>query len=753
MTDVHRKPSILDRVVLNAVQKEAIACDQWPQLVFAGAGSGKTRVLTAKIAYLIEHERVFPGNIFAATFTNKAAREMRERIEGLIGASCDGLWMGTFHSLCARILRREARFLGFSPAFTIYDTDDSLSQIKHVMKALELDERTIPPRRLLKSISDFKNNCTRPQDLDAAGVPFYQREIVRAYEMYQKHLQQQNAMDFDDLLTNTVVLFRSNPEVLQRYRDQFKYILVDEYQDTNTSQFQLIKALGQQHGRLFVVGDDDQSIYGWRGARIENILSFEKNFESAKVFKLEQNYRSTPQILDFANAAISCNVNRAQKKLWTACPKGDNVKLTAYVDDRQEAEGVADAITGLQRKGVKLGSMAILYRTNAQSRVFEDALRKRKLPYILVGGISFYERKEIKDCIAYLRLLVNPKDNVACDRILNVPARGLGPKAREMLVGLAREQRRSMLEVILSEDASQLGVRGQKGFEDLRTIFSLLIDLKNTNTSAANLLSEMLTVTGYLDALQAEESEEANDRVENINELVNTVAAWSKDNPGKPLELFLEEVSLVADIDSWKEADDAVNCMTLHCAKGLEFEVVFLVGLEDGLLPSRQNFDDAYLLEEECRLLYVGVTRAMKTLECSYAHQRWRFGSIMPMEQSRFLRSVDPNHYHFVDRSEVFEAPPRVVYAAPSARPGRTVRPGRPEPAAPPPTFPDYENQSQDAVQYRMGQHVMHKQYGPGKILSVSGFGPDLRLTILFNNGIRKKLMGRFANLEAITDD
>jgi DNA helicase-2/ATP-dependent DNA helicase PcrA len=747
MIEQIRRPSILERIVLNPVQKEAVACDRWPQLVFAGAGSGKTRVLTAKIAWLIEQKKVPPSAVFAATFTNKAAREMKTRIEGFINASCEGLWMGTFHSLCARILRREARYLGFSPSFTIYDTDDQISQIKHVMQALELDERMVPPRRLLKSISDYKNRCVPAQSLAAGEVPFFQREIIRAYELYQKSLLAQNAMDFDDLIANTVYLFRDHPEVLQRYQTTFSYILVDEYQDTNGAQLLLVQLLGKAHGRIFVVGDDDQSIYGWRGARIENILTFEKTFPDAAVFKLEQNYRSTQHILDLANAIICRNINRANKKLWTAGAKGDPVTLTTYHDDRQEAEAVADKINALARAGTSLGEIAVLFRTNAQSRVFEDAFRKRKIAYVIVGGISFYERKEIKDCIAYLRLLVNPKDNISCERILNVPARGLGPKAKEMLQAVSRERRASMLECVLDNALGEAGGRGQKGFEDLHTVFTLLIDMKRNNAPPQELLTQMLTLTGYIDALQSEESEEASQRLDNVNELVNTVTEWVNENHGKSLDLFLEEIALVSDIDALKEQGEAVNCMTLHCAKGLEFPAVFLVGLEDGLLPSRQNFDDEDLLEEECRLLYVGITRAMQRLECSWARQRWRFGAIMPMTISRFLEQVDERFYRGVDKSELFEAPSRSLAHAPKIVHSREA--GRETGAV----MPAYEDHSQASVQFRMGQHVLHKQYGPGKILSISGFGPDIHLTVLFNNGIRKKLMGRFANLEVLQHD
>ena len=727
--------SIASKVVLNKVQEEAVVCDQGPQLVFAGAGTGKTRVLTSKIAFLIRQKGVAPYNIFAATFTNKAAREMQERVEAITGIPCKGLWIGTFHSLCARVLRREASRMGFLPSFSIFDADDQLSLVKKTAKELGLDERTMPPRGLLQSISKYKNACIPPSRLEGKLGSFIEQEIVRVYKEYQKSLLRQQAMDFDDLITNCVYLLQSDAEVLARYQNLFRHVLVDEYQDTNRSQFYLVKLLAQAHRNIFVVGDDDQSIYGWRGAEIDNILSFEKVFPGAAIFKLEQNYRSTQAILGFANAVISPNSVRAEKRLWTSRQGGKKVTVTRFRDDRQESETVGDAIKKLIDVGTKGGDIAVLMRTNAQSRLFEDCLRKRRIPYVLVGGMSFYERKEIKDCCAYLRLLVNPMDDVSCGRILNVPPRGIGDKAREVLVSSARTTGRSILQVVLDEDSDLAGVRALKGIEELRTVFSLLGDLASRGESPQEILQQMLTLTGYLDMLEGEDSEEAQARLENISELLNALGEWAADNPESGLTEFLEEISLASDVDKWNKSDATVNIMTLHCAKGLEFKTVFIAGCEDGILPSRQNFDDEAKIEEERRLLYVGCTRAMETLEISWADQRWRFGSVIPMVSSRFLDAVAPENYTLVDASSYVEMMER-----PARQPKFESRPARPNA---PVTHDDF---SQETVQYRVGQHVVHKLYGQGEILSLSGFGVDMRMTVLFTDGARRRMMAKFAD-------
>ncbi len=743
MTDFSPSHSFIDSIILNQVQKSAVIYNEGPQLVFAGAGTGKTRVLTAKIAFLIKEAGLFPNNIFAATFTNKAASEMRNRVEELIAISCTGLWIGTFHSLCARILRREAHRIGYTSTYSIYDEQDQLSLIKKVMKELGLEERTMQPKQLRRIISNYKNGCIPCEELEGTGGSYYEREVIGVYKQYQKELKQAQAMDFDDLVTKDVYLFRKNSDILDIYRSQFHYVLVDEYQDTNKSQFYLVKLLAQAHQCIFVVGDDDQSIYSWRGAQIENILSFDTVFPGTKVFTLEENYRSSQAILDFANAVISSNQNRADKKLWTSLKSSTEVVVNRYRDDRQEADSVAEKIGELIAKDKTPGDIAILFRTNAQSRSFEDVLRKRNIQYVLVGGTSFYERKEVKDCLAYLRLLVNPDDTISCERILNVPARGIGAKTQEKLSQAARGKGKTLFKLIVTHDYDSFTTRAQKGLEEFSSVFSLLSELQNHNAPPPDILSQMLSVTGYVDMLENEDTEESRARLENINELLNALTIWHAENQEKTLSDFLEDVSLASNIDGWNQENGAVNLMTFHCAKGLEFEVVFLVGIEDGLIPSRQNFDDELKLEEECRLFYVGSTRAMEILECSYANTRMRFGSIMPMVPSRFIEQVSPQLYRFVDHSVLFS--PTIKPC--SAHAGRRVSVHKKSEID---TSPVYDDFNQETVQYRMGQIVTHGKYGQGKILSISGFGPDMRLTVLFNDGSRKRMMAKFANLQPV---
>jgi DNA helicase-2/ATP-dependent DNA helicase PcrA len=754
--------SILDTLSLNDVQREAVAYIDGPELVFAGAGTGKTRVLTAKIAYLID-QGYYPSRIFAATFTNKAAAEMRERVEKFISAPVAGLWIGTFHSLCCKILRREAESIGYPPAFTIYDTNDQLTVIKKLMPSVDIDEKSMPPKYLLAVISSKKSSCITPEEFESTVSSFRDREIAKLYCAYQKSLKDQQAMDFDDLISNTVYMLRRNQDIREKYQDMFRYVLVDEYQDTNRAQFSLVHLLSMKHKKIFAVGDDDQSIYGWRGAMIENILSFEKEFPNTKIFKLEENYRSTTAILKFANAAIKPNKVRAQKELWTERSSGTPVKINRFRDDRQESDYVAGECEKLIQR-MPGTDIAVLFRTNAQSRVFEESFRKRRIPYVLVGGISFYERAEIKDCMAYLRLLVNPKDDVSLERIMNVPARGLGDKAREMLVSAARQQNLSMLETITQRYAESMPTRSVKGFIDLRETFELLAQSTERKAPPAEILEDMLQQTGYMDMLteKAAISEEEAARLENINELMNALTAWQDENREGTLSNFLEEVSLAGDVDGWNREDNAVNFMTLHCAKGLEFKTVFIVGVEDGIIPSRQNFDDESKIEEERRLFYVGCTRAMNTLECCHADQRFRFGSIQPSDPSRFLDDIPESLYTFSNGSGFFGGASRfgggsTQFSRRSTPPSQSrtaagaAAPGRPTaaPTAAPPPKPAYDEFSQEyEPQYRVGQTVTHKTYGRGKIVTISGFGPDTKITVLFNDGERRKLMAKFAKLE-----
>jgi len=751
---------ILSRMVLNDVQRKAVEYDNGPQLVFAGAGTGKTRVLTAKIAWLIDRGCA-PSRLFAATFTNKAAREMRERVERFIERPVEGMWIGTFHSLCARLLRIECGHLGFQPSFTIYDTSDQTMLVRKVLQHLEIDDRSVSPKQMLAKISHFKNQCIKPDEAKEKATGFFGQQLVEIYGRYQLMLREQQAMDFDDLLMHTVCLLKENKDVAERYAAKFDHILVDEYQDTNGVQMQLVKLFSRKHHRVFAVGDDDQSIYGWRGAQIENILSFESHFPETKVFKLEQNYRSTGAILNFANAAIKDNTNRAEKELWTDSGDGFPVTVSRYRDDRQEAQVIADTIRSRCRGGkLRGGDIAVLYRTNAQSRVFEEALRKEQIPYLLVGGISFYDRAEIKDCMAYLRLLVNPCDNVSFERIYNVPARGLGEKAFGVLNEQARKLHKPLLVTLLETDPESLGSRCKKGYAELKDVFQLLRDTAAQGETPHGLLNEVLQLSGYIDMLTDLQTEEAAGRIENINELVNALSIWSKDNPDKGLASFLEEISLVSDVDKWDQKEDAVNLMTLHCAKGLEFDTVFLVGLEEGLLPSRQNLDDETKIEEERRLLYVGATRACKTLNCSHVDRRYRFGELLAQSPSRFLQSIpftfytdddQSGNFGFAQQQQQSQSFQRKKFtqrrAVSQQRLERSDIPSQPV-RKPVRTQPEYDEFSQDVVEYRMGQYVRHKKYGRGRIVSISGFGTDMKVTVLFNDGTRRKLMAKFANFE-----
>jgi DNA helicase-2/ATP-dependent DNA helicase PcrA len=746
------KTGLLDRLVLNTVQREAVIHNGGPQLVFAGAGTGKTRVLTAKIAWLIDRG-MHSSRIFAATFTNKAAKEMRERVECFTGQPVTSLWIGTFHSLCVRILRQECTAIGYERGFSIFDTADQTALLRKVLKRLEIDEHSATPRQVLSMISRFKGRCLHPDDVRLSASGFYEQENARIYLAYQQMLREQQAMDFDDLLMHTVCLLRDTSSILEKYQNRFDYVLVDEYQDTNETQVQLVKLLAGKHNRIFAVGDDDQSIYGWRGAQVENILQFERHFTGTAVFKLEQNYRSTAAILDFANSAISGNINRAAKRLWTDSGRGESVIVNRYRDDRQEADDAVAMIAGLCKEKTNGGNIAVLFRTNAQSRVFEESLRKRQIMYVLVGGTGFYERAEIKDCLAYLRLLVNPSDNVAFERIYNTPGRGLGEKALEALAQQASEKKCSLLTALLTSDSEAFGSRFKKGFSDLREIFQLLTDSALQGEAPHKLLREVMQLSGYMDMLSEQQNEEASGRIENINELLNALTVWSGENPEKGLASFLEEVSLVSDIDGWNNRENAVNLMTMHCAKGLEFEFVFLVGIEEGLLPSRQNQDDESKVEEERRLLYVGATRAMQSLVCSFVDRRYRFGEVTPQSPSRFLLAIDKTKYTLVDKTTDFGSLPTQQTSVKHVRTPQQrferERISDVQPGAPKHRVDDNDNDfSQDIVQYRMGQHVRHSKYGRGKIVSISGFGADMKVMVLFNDGSRKSLMARFAKFE-----
>src|SRR3954454_2460443 len=630
---------------LNPAQREAVLHYEGPMLVLAGAGSGKTRVLTTRIARLIEHHGVDPSRILAVTFTNKAAGEMRERITRLLGEEPRGMWSGTFHAIGARILRTSAPLVGRTSSFTIYDEDDSLGVIKRLMEREGIPQKQWSPKVISGLISDAKNALVPPAEYDKLAMDPVSRAAAKVYRSLEATLRAANAVSFDDLLVLPVEIFRTDERTLARYRDRFQFILVDEYQDTNRAQFQFIKLLGSAHSNVVVVGDDDQSIYGWRGADIRNILDFEKEFASAKVVRLEENYRSTPDILHVANAAITQNVGRKGKTLRATRGGGERVSLVATLDERDEADFVLEEIKARQtRENRGLKDFAVLYRTNAQSRALEDALRREAIPYRLVGSVRFYDRREIRDLMSYLKLIANPSDEEAFRRAISVPKRGIGDTTVDALAARSRELSVPLSEIAGREDLQEsLRPAARKALADFSRLIANLRD-RAKDTSVDVLLQELIAEIRYVEYLQAEGPEVARDRIENISALIDGAAETVIDDGGevglRPLDHFLQRAMLVAGADALDPSADAVTLMTLHNAKGLEYPVVFLTGLEDGLFPLAQSFDDPPKLEEERRLFYVGITRAEEKLYLSHTETRRRNGELLPSIQSRFLREI-----------------------------------------------------------------------------------------------------------------
>lgn len=638
---------------LNPEQEKAVRHFKGPLLILAGAGSGKTRVLTHRIAYLISEYNVNPWNILALTFTNKAAGEMRERVNGIVGEHAEDIWVSTFHSTCVRILRRYIEALGYERSFTIYDSDDQKSLMRDILKFLQLDPKKFRERTVLSAISSAKDELITPEQYEMRAQGDYTKEIyARCYREYEKRLHDSNALDFDDLIFKTIQLFEENEDILSYYQNRFRYIMVDEYQDTNTAQFRLISLMANTRDEdgtllhnLCVVGDDDQSIYKFRGANIYNILNFESQYPETKVIKLEENYRSTQNILDAANAVIKNNSVRKDKALWTEKPKGDAIYYTQYLNEYEEAGCIADAIANVVSAGLaSYKDFAILYRTNAQSRVFEEKLVLHNIPYRIVGAVNFYQRREIKDLLAYLRTIENGLDDISVKRIINVPKRGIGLTTIDRITNYAIEHETSFYGALenyeyidgISRSASKLG-----SFVSL--IDSFKRHLANPEYRLEDLLREIIEETGYVRLLQEEDSEEANGRIENIEELINKVVAYEENCDEEPtLSGFLEEVALVADIDSVDESNDIVLLMTLHSAKGLEFPYVYLVGMEDGIFPGYSAImgDDEEEIEEERRLCYVGITRAMQKLSISCARSRFRNGEQQFNRPSQFINEI-----------------------------------------------------------------------------------------------------------------
>ena len=626
---------------LNPMQKEAVLQTEGPLLILAGAGSGKTRVLTHRVAYLIEEKQVNPWNILAITFTNKAAGEMRERVDQLVGFGAESIWVSTFHSTCVRILRRHIEYLGYTTNFSIYDSDDQKTLMKQVFKAMDVDTKQFKERSVLGTISSAKDKLTGPEEfLLNAGQDFRQRRIGEIYKEYQKRLKKNNALDFDDLIVKTVELFQNNSEVLNYYQERFKYIMVDEYQDTNLAQFKLVSLLASKYRNLCVVGDDDQSIYRFRGADIGNILSFEEMFPGAKVIKLEQNYRSTQNILNAANGVIRHNRGRKDKTLWTANGEGDLIRFKQFDTAREEADFVAREI---RDSGYAYQEQAVLYRTNAQSRLLEERCIFYNVPYRLVGGVNFYQRKEIKDILAYLKTIANGVDDLSVLRIINVPKRGIGATTMGKVTIFASEHGMSLYDAL--REARQipgLGKAAEKIGAFIGQMESFRARAQSDDYTIQDLIEGIMDETGYQQELEAEGEVESQTRLENIEELVNKAVSYEEDSEHPSLDEFLEQVALVADIDNMDESENRVTLMTLHSAKGLEFPKVYLVGLEDGLFPSMMsiNSDDKTDMEEERRLCYVGITRAKNELVITSARQRMVNGETRYCKPSRFMEEV-----------------------------------------------------------------------------------------------------------------
>ena len=747
---------------LNPEQREAVEHFEGPMLVLAGAGSGKTRVLTTRIAHLVEEYGVDPASILAVTFTNKAAGEMRDRVRTLLGHEPAGMWVGTFHAVGARILRRHASRLGWSPNFSIYDGDQSLREVKRVMESLGLSLKRWHPKAVKASISSAKDKLIGPEEYASLAHDVFSRVVADVYPAYQKALREQNAFDFDDLLVKPVELLSADEGVLARYRDRFQFVLVDEYQDTNHAQYKFVELLAREHGNLMVVGDDDQSIYGWRGADIRNILDFESDFPDARVIRLEQNYRSTARILAAANRVIEENKRRKGKTLRTDAPPGEAITLVEAADERDEADWIIDEIEARLAENGELSprDFVILYRTNAQSRAFEDAFLRRDLPYQIVGGTRFYERREIMDVLAYLRLISNPRDAGAFDRIVNYPRRGIGDTTKGRLASWAAEQGIPLLEA--ASRAGECGEIGKAGARSLDEFAAMIQRYRGLAASlgVGELLEKLIGEIGLIDAL-ASEGAEGEERIENVREL--ETAAYEFDERGvddeedvveeaTPLDLFLQKVSLVADVDHHDPESQAVTLMTLHNAKGLEFPHVFIGGLEDGLFPLARAYDDPDTLEEERRLFYVGITRARQKLYLTHARVRRRAGEILASVPSSFLEPLPEELLERRTTSTLArsrrqsERRWRERVAAGSGDFGRTSS-GPVETDEPRGLVIDYSD-AQDTPRFVKGERVRHPQFGRGVIRELTGFGRDLRAVIDFESVGRKKVVLRYANLQ-----
>ena len=753
---------------LNDKQKEAVLATEGPCLVIAGAGSGKTKVLTHKVAYLISEKNVKPYNILAITFTNKAASEMKQRVEKIVGDVAQEMWMGTFHSICVRILRRFIDRIGFDTSFLIFDTSDQKTVVKECLKALNIDDKTFSDRSVLSEISNAKNEMLTPKAYQAKySGEFRKEKIGQVYELYQKRLRENNAIDFDDIINYTIDILSENPDVLQYYTEKFKYVLVDEYQDTNKAQFTLVTILASRYGNITVVGDNDQGIYSFRGADISNILNFEKDFPGTKIIKLEQNYRCTGNILKAANAVIKHNENKYEKKLWTENEEGSLPCLYQAEDEYDEANYVVKQIEHLKTEEyLKPKDFVILYRMNAQSRAIEDILRRENIPYKIVGGLKFYERKEIKDTIAYLRLIHNTSDNLSLKRIINEPKRGIGKTSLDKIQEISDRTGTSMYEIIKHAEEFDLNRVKANAEEFINLIEELR--LKKQELSISELLKELLNKSGYTRALELENTVEAETRMQNLEEFLTVAIEFEEESADNTLPEFLESITLSSDVDEMQDEDNTVTLMTLHSAKGLEFPVVFLVGMEEGIFPGYKSIGEPKELEEERRLFYVGITRAKQFLHLTCAKHRTIFGSTSYNAVSRFIKEIPDNLLDGVvnnDQEEKFnDMSYNWEYGKTSAGKVTTYKFDEAKNEIKQKSTYQFRtaesflsslsqkqaNSGVDITKYKEGMRIYHKKFGEGIIQKIEAEGDDYKLDIQFDKSGHKRLMAKFANLEII---
>ncbi len=749
---------------LNDKQYEAVLNTDGPCLIIAGAGSGKTKVLTHKIAYLIEEKGVKPWNILAITFTNKAANEMKERIASLVEGAASDIWMGTFHSICVRILRKFIDRIGFDKSFIIFDQSDQRTLIKQCMRDLEIDDKLFNDRAVLSEISNAKNEMQEPSEyIEKSKGDFRKEKIATIYELYQKRLKDNNAIDFDDIINFTIKILMQNSDILEYYSNKFEYVLVDEYQDTNKAQFMLITLLASRHGNITVVGDNDQGIYSFRGADISNILNFEKDFPGTKIIKLEQNYRCTGNILKVANSVIKHNEVKYDKKLWTENETGNVPKLYVADNEYDEASYIVEQIEHLRREEYyKYSDFVILYRMNTQSRAIEDILRRENIPYKIVGGLKFYERKEIKDIIAYLRLIQNTSDNLSLIRIINEPKRGIGKTSLDKIQKLSEENNISMYDII--KNAEKYGLN--RVYLSSREFINVIeeIRVKKDDLTISELIKTILKKTGYTKALEEENTVEAENRIENLEEFLTVAIEFEEEFAENSLSDFLESITLSSDIDNLEETDDSVTLMTLHSAKGLEFPTVFLVGMEEGIFPGYKSISEQKELEEERRLCYVGITRAKENLFLTCSRQRTIFGSTSCNMMSRFLKEMPEEILNQIDNNEendTFEDTQidwKYGKSKLNVYKDNNTKEVKNNSGFVFKTAESFlnslskksSNDNVDLSKYKAGVRIFHKKFGEGTIMSVEEEGDDLKVDISFDKVGNKRLMAKYANLEII---